>query len=294
MKRLTTYFVLLTFVFNVNACAEQANKEAKAQAQPAVSDAKVIEYVRKVFNIPANMQVEVKNSSKSVAGMRAITIEVVSPGRKSQSQDAWITPDGKLIVGKSFDLNVDPYQDNWAKVNLANVPATGPEKADVVIVEYSDFQCPYCSRAHETVSQLLKQYDGKVRLLYKHLPLTNIHNWAEDAAVAASCVHNQNNQAFWTLADHLFTNQKTITKENVSTKVLEVAKQANLDVAKLETCMKNKSTLPLVKAQEEEAGKLGFSSTPSFIVNGRPVVGAIPLEQFKQIIDEALQAKQKS
>ena len=140
------------------------------------------------------------------------------------------------------------------------------------------------------MNQLLKDYDGKVRLVYKSLPLP-MHNWAQDSAVAATCVYEQNNEAFWKYADYFFENQGTITKETLSSKVMELAKPNNVDQEKLKACMDSKKTLPAVQADLEEAKALGLSSTPSFIVNGRTVVGAIPVEQFKQIIDEMLASK---
>src|SRR5262249_11427913 len=148
----------------------------------------------------------------------------------------------------------------------------------VTLVEYTDFQCPFCSKAHGTLQDVLKGYEGKVKIMYKGLPL-NIHNWAEDGAVAGACIYQQNNDAFWKAVDYFFTNQKEITKETLKTKVLEFAKTANLDTDKLSKCMDDKASLPQVQADMAEAQALGFNSTPSFLVNGRPVVGALTADE---------------
>jgi len=136
------------------------------------------------------------------------------------------------------------------------------------------------------LQSLTRNHEG-IRLLYKHLPLT-IHNWAEDAAVATTCVYEQDNGAFWQLSDYLFANQKTITKETLTEKVLEVAKQANLNTEQLKQCIDKRQTISVVQANMAEATNLGFQSTPSFLINGRTVVGALQLQQYKAIIDEMM------
>jgi protein-disulfide isomerase len=297
LKFLVLIFVALNFTV---ACASQENTEAKKEegttaapapaggALSAQDSEKIAAYIRKAFNVPANVSVVVQDGGESkIPGMKAIKVQFTGE-RGSQSQEAWITSDQKtLLVGKALDMSVDPYKENLAKINLANAPVKGAEAAKVTIVEYTDFQCPFCSKAHVTVEQLLKDYDGKVKVAYKALPL-NIHNWAEDSAVAAACVNEQNKEAFWKFANHFFQNQGTIKKETLSQTVFQLAKENGLDEAALKTCIDSKKTLPQVQADMKEAQALGFQSTPSFVVNGRPVIGAKPIEEFKMIIDAEL------
>lgn len=265
------------------ACAQQT------QTAPATSDAQIGEFVRKSFNVPPSVTIAVKDSNKSdVNGLRQITIELSSQNG-TQSQDAWITADNHLLVGRLLDLSVDPYKKNIEKIKLDDSPAIGPADAKVTIVEYSDFQCPYCGAAYKTVDQLLQEYQGKVRLVYKHLPLS-IHNWAEDAAVDSACVYQQKPDAFWKVYNYLFANQGSITKETLTDKVVLATKDSGLNAEDLKKCISSRSALSVVQANMAEAGNLGLSSTPSFIINGRPVVGAQPLEQFKQVIDDALKS----
>lgn len=285
---LPTLLCIITLFFHWTACAQNSDSKKQSQevAAPGLSNDQIAQFVRKALNVPGNISIDVKDGESSVPGLKEILIQFRSD-RVNQNQQAWITPNKQLIVGRTFDMTIDPYQKNWEKISFDKVPEKGSPDAKVVIVEYSDFQCPYCSRAHITVSELLKEYEGKVKLVYKHLPL-GMHNWAEDAAVASACVQTQNNDAFWKLSDVLFENQKTITKETLSEKVLEVAGESNLNAEELQKCMKDRTTMPLVQQNIAEAGSLGFNSTPSFVINGRPVVGALQLEQFKQIIDEEL------
>ncbi len=275
------------------ACSEspQTQPAAKEAVKPAKSNEQIIEYVRKAFNVPSSVGVAIKEEKASpISGLNVLQLEFTSD-RGSQIQEAWITEDhNRLIVGRFMDLTVDPYKETLTKISFNNVPTKGPADAKVTIVEYTDFQCPYCSKAHANVEELLKTYDGKVRVVYKSLPLS-IHNWAEDAAIISTCAYQQNPDAFWKYADYFFVNQKTLTKETLQTDSMTKAKEWNLDAESLKQCIDVKSTLPIVKSDMKEAQALGFSSTPSFVVNGRPVVGAIPVDQFTVIIDEALAAQ---
>ena len=269
------------------ACAQQQEPKPVAAPAPLKTD-EIATYIRKVFNVPSNVGIAVTEAPQStLPGARMIKVQFTSD-RGNQSQDAWVTSDGKtLIVGRTFDLTVDPYKENLAKMNLQGAPTTGPADAKVTIVEYTDFQCPFCSRANATVEQLLKDYEGKIKIVYKSLPL-NIHNWAEDAAVAGACVSEQSNDAFWTYVHYFFANQSTLTKETLKDKVLGMAAENKLDADKLKVCIEGRATLAKVQADAKEAQSLGFNSTPSFVVNGRPLIGAVPIDQFKQAIDEAL------
>jgi len=278
---LLVFFFMATTQF---ACAQQTQT-----APSGATNEQIGEFVRKSFNVPSSVKIAVKDTEKSqVNGLRQINIELSSQNG-TQSQEAWITPDNHLLVGRLLDLSEDPYQKNVEKIKLENAPAIGPADAKVTIVEYSDFQCPYCGAAYKTVDQLLKDYQGKVRLVYKHLPLS-IHNWAEDAAVDSACVYQQKPDAFWTVYNYLFANQSSVTKETLTDKVLLATKDAGVNAEDLKKCISSRSALPVVEANMAEAGNLGLSSTPSFVINGRPLVGAQPIEQFKQVIDDALKS----
>jgi len=279
-------FLLIASYFPL-ACAQQQTQQAAPAPAPATNSQQISDYVRKAFNVPAGVGIAIKDAPKSsIEGFRQIAIEFTTE-RGLQTQEAWLTPDNHLIIGRVFDLKEDPYQKNLAKINLANAPTTGAPDAKVTIVEYSDFQCPYCSQAHATIDQLMQQYQGKVKLVYKHLPL-NMHNWAEDAAVASTCVYQQDNATFWKLYDYLFTNQGTVTKETLAQKVEQATKDSKVNQEELKKCIDTKATMAIVKANMTEAESLGLNSTPSFVINGRPVIGALELAQFKQVVDEAL------
>jgi protein-disulfide isomerase len=299
LKFLVLVFITLNFTIACASPDAQTQKsETPAQASLSSEQAeKIGTYIRKSFNVPANVGVVVKEGgTQKIPGLTSIQVQFVTD-KGSQVQDAWISSDQKImVIGRVLDLTIDldkqrmeKAKENLSKMNLQNAPVKGAESAKVTIVEYTDFQCPYCSRGYATVEQLLKDYDGKVRVVYKALPL-NIHNWAEDSAIAAACVAEQNKDAFWKYYSFFFQNQTTIKKETLNEKVMSLAKENSLDEAALKTCIDTKKTLPQVQADVKEAQALGFNSTPSFMVNGNPVIGAKPIEEFKQLIDEQLAA----
>jgi protein-disulfide isomerase len=170
---------------------------------------------------------------------------------------------------------------------FANVPVIGASNAKVTIVEYSEFQCPYCKNAHFTLKELFKQYNGKIKIAYKHNPLS-IHAWAEDAARASVCIYQQDQRAFWKASDFFFQNQQNISKETLSVKLQEFADRSNLNFSTLQSCMNESSTREKVSADAAEASRLGLNAVPSFVINGKLFQGALPAEQFKEVIDQAL------
>jgi len=284
--RLSFFLCLVVFAFQLTACAQD---EA---VKPTMTNEQIAAYIRKAFNVPANVNITIKENPESKIVPATYPIMVQFRGeRVNQDQEAWVTKNNVLIVGRTFDMSVDPYKKNLDKISMANVPVTGAPDAKVTIVEYSDFQCPYCSQAYVTVKDLLKIYDGKIKVAYKHLPLSNIHNWAEDAAMASVCVHQQSPEVFWKLSDFLFTNQKSITKDTIGTQLQQFSTDNNLNYEALQKCIADPATKQKVSTDSAEANSLGLNSTPSFVVNGRTVVGSLPEDQFKQVIDEALTAQ---
>lgn len=161
-------------------------------------------------------------------------------------------------------------------------PSIGPADAPIVIVEFSDFQCPFCKQWHQSVYEpLLAAYPGQIRLVYRHLPLTSIHPDAQAAAEAAMCANDQNK--FWEFHDKLFGG------EALGAGVYsEYASSLGLNLQKFETCVNDRTYQRAVQADSDFALNLGINSTPTFFVNGLAIVGAQPLSVFQQVIDKEL------
>jgi protein-disulfide isomerase len=160
-------------------------------------------------------------------------------------------------------------------------PSKGPPAAPVTIVEFSDFECPYCSTAEQTVQRVMKEYDGKVRLVYRDFPLP-IHANAVKAAEAAQCAGDQGK--YWDMHEKLFANQQKL--EVVALK--GYAKDLNLDQGKFDQCLDSGEKNKVIEESRKVAEKVGVTGTPAFFINGYKLNGAQPFEEFKTIIDAEL------
>ncbi len=249
---------------------------------------KIAVYMRKAFNIPPNVKIAIGPIAPSgVPGLDKSVVNV-SIGERKQTQDIFISHNGKyLILGKVYNLNEDPLKETWSKITLKGSPVRGAEGAKVTVVEFTDFECPFCGRAYSTVEDLLLKYAGKVKLVYKSYPLP-MHPWAMKAAIGADCAYEQNHTAFWYFYDHLFQEQGSITPENVGDKLKGYAKDTKLNMGRFDTCLEKEQTKPMVERDVQEGNNVGVSATPTFVINGRIVQGAQPEEAFMQIINDIL------
>jgi protein-disulfide isomerase len=170
----------------------------------------------------------------------------------------------------------------------ATGPARGPDDAPVTIVEFSDYQCPFCRRAEPTVKQVLEQYEGKVRFVFRHFPLDRIHPQARGASEAAPCAAAQGK--LWEYHAELFAENVQLDRAGLDS----VATKTGLDAAAFKACVDERKTQALVEADVKDGEAAGVSGTPAFFINGIPLRGALPLEEFRKVIDEELAAKAKS
>jgi len=172
------------------------------------------------------------------------------------------------------------------KVPVGDAPVKGPADALVTIVEFSDFQCPFCSRVEGTIKQVVETYGKDVRVAFKQNPLP-FHNNAAIAAEASLAAHDQGK--FWEMHEKLFANQNALEREKLD----GYAKELGLNAAKFKEALDNKKHKATIDADQKLARDLGASGTPSFFINGRSLRGAQPFDAFKTLIDEELaKAKQ--
>lgn len=163
----------------------------------------------------------------------------------------------------------------------AKGPSRGPDGAKVTIVEFSDFQCPFCSKAEDSVSQVMEQYAGKVKLVFRHFPLS-FHPNAEKAAEAAMCAEEQGK--FWEMHKVLFANQQKLGVDDLKAH----AATLGLDTAKFNACLDGGSKKAIVEADQKAGSEAGVNGTPAFFINGKMLSGALPFAEFKKVIDAEL------
>lgn len=201
--------------------------------------------------------------------------------QKKKAVDQWLTAQTKKSpvevymaepTRPIYEINVDEHS-----------PAWGKSDAKVTLVEFSDFQCPFCAKGSEIINQVKKKYKNKVKIVFKNFPLP-FHHHAKKAAVASLCANEQGPKSFWKLHDEMFNNQQKLGGEGLK----ELAKSAGLKMEKFSSCLDANKYLARVEADIEEGKDIGVKSTPTFFINGKIINGAHPIEVFSELIDEEL------
>lgn len=161
----------------------------------------------------------------------------------------------------------------------------GKANAKVTIIEYSDYQCPYCQRHEKTMQEVAKAYPNDVRIVYRHFPLSSIHPFAQKAAEASECANIQGK--FWEMHDQLFLLAESASGLSIDG-MKKLAADLKLDTNKFNNCLDKGETASIVNQMYQDAAAAGVSGTPANFVNGQTLEGALPIDSFKQIIDSEL------
>lgn len=251
---------------------------------------KILRYVRERFPISATAHVTVGPFRPSPYPDYYEATITVEDGKQKGSQKFFISKNGHyLIQGNIYTLGTDPKREVEREISTQNEPSTGPANAPVTIVEYADLQCPTCARMHEFLQkELLPKYGDKVRVIFKEFPLVNLHDWALTASVADQCAYQIAPSTFLAYRSMIFQRQGSINAANARDQLLAYGEQAGIDRLKLAGCLDSKASVPRVENDFREGQALGISSTPTFFINGKMVVGAPSAEEFYKAVDDAL------
>jgi protein-disulfide isomerase len=278
-------------------CSAQSPPTSPAPA-PAADIARAVEReVRAHYSLPPDVKVILGPlRSSEFANYDALTVTFASPTKK-QEFEFLLSHDHKTLMRMTkMDLTIDPYADIMKKIDVRGRPTRGNKDAKVTVVNYDDFECPFCSRMHATLFPgLFKEYGDRVLFIYKDYPLEEIHPWAVHAAVNANCLGTQSSDAYWDYADYLHGNQHAITGEkgrdgqNAELDKLATlqAQKHNLDVAKVQACVKAQDE-KAVRVSMQEGETVGVDATPTMFVNGQKLDGAVPAEDVRLALDQAL------
>jgi protein-disulfide isomerase/Skp family chaperone for outer membrane proteins len=185
----------------------------------------------------------------------------------------------KLRKDYGYKSLIEPER---AKVETQGHPSRGPATAPVTIVEFSDFECPYCGGLYPTLKRVEENYKDKIRIVYRQFPLNNIHPRAQKAAEASLCANDQNK--FWQLHDAMFADQKNLTVEDLKAK----AAQAALNGSTFATCLDSGKHAAAINASVAEGSKLGIDGTPAMFINGRFLGGNQPYDAIAKIVEDEL------
>lgn len=276
-----------------NAVDEKVNK-AVAELEAKKRGISLDELMKQEIEakVSANTEPEIQDAYNQLQRkFRGRPLEEVRPDvdravtqKKQGERYAVFMADLRKTYGVSITL---PFPDMpRIPVSTDDDPSEGAADAKVTIIQFAEFQCPYCGAANETVQKLLKDYDGKVRFVFRDFPL-GFHENAIPAAIAANCANQQSPEKYWKFHDTFMANQRALTEADIE----KTAQDAGVDTAKWETCRKDPSVEAEIRKDQQDGTAVGVTGTPAFFVNGIFLNGAQPYEKFKLIIDAELAKK---
>jgi protein-disulfide isomerase len=269
---------------------------AKADHKSAFDKPTLETYVRYLFPWAPQVKVAIGDPEPApFPGFKKITVTATYL-TSSIDEIFYVSDDGrKMIRGTVYDIARSPFDDILKKLKTDLSPSLGTPGAKVVMVIFTDYQCPHCREEAKTLREnLVKNYPSDVRLYLKEFPIEAYHPWAKAAAIAGRCVYRQDAPAFWDYHDFVFGAQDSLTVDTLKTKVLEWAATKNLDTIQLGACIDKRATESEVDRNIAEARALGVNQTPSLFINGRPLAGSVPWETLKSYIDYELDYANKT
>jgi protein-disulfide isomerase len=272
-------------------CLRAADKPASAFDKPTLEA-----YLRHLLAMTSDVQITISDPKPSpVAGMKEIDVRLAL-GPRHQDETFFISDDGKKIVrGFAYDINQNPFQPELDKLHTDLSPSFGEPGAPIVMVVFSDFECPNCKEEAKVIrDNVPKTFPKDVRVYFKDFPLEAIHPWAKAAAIDGRCVFRQSAAAFWKYHDWMYEHQGEITADNLKDKVLEWGKANDLDAMQFGHCVETKATEAEVDKELAEGQALRVEGTPTTFINGRRLFGNYPWTNLEQIINGELKYQQTS
>ena len=264
-----------------------------AQSGSALDKTALAGYVRYLMMWPASAEISVSDPTPAAAmpGYNAVTVKATLGGQSQQAQ-FFVSPDGQTIVrGEAFNLKKSPFDSIIKQIDTSDQPFLGTPGAPVTVVEFADFQCPYCRQESDVIRhKLLEAYPKDVQIFYLDYPIDASHPYARGAAVFGRCVYRQNSASFWNYYDWAFAHQDELSAANFREKAFAYAKgDKNLDIDQLTACSTASAPRQEVDHTKAIGDALGIEATPSLYVNGRLVVGAVPFDELKRVIDREIE-----
>jgi len=287
MRKLTT-ILAMTAALALNLAAQTAAKGKAEVVPPAKIDkAKIEAYVRHLFVWPPPIEIAVGDPQPApIEGFSEVRVRG-SQGNASQEETFYVSRDGaRIIRGNIYNAAENPFKANNEKLKTEYQPNFGTPGAPVVLVEFSDFECPYCKEESKVIrDNLLAAYPKDVHFYYLDFPLESLHPWAKDASIAGRCIFHQNATVFWDYHDWIFAHQDEINPDNVKAKIVEFATPKGVDGPQLSKCMDTRATEDEVNKTKALGQTVDVTSTPTLFVNGRPMVGVLQWPDLKRVID---------
>ena len=269
---------------------------AADSAAPKLDKPKLESYLRYIEGYTAAVKIVIDDPTPSAySGYSRVMVHLSMDTRHVGDRLYYVSADGeRFFSGLLWDINDNPFLDTLEHLP-ANGPSFGPANAKVILVVFSDFECPYCREFASTVrANIPKKYPNDVRVVFEDFPIASIHPWAEVAAEDAHCLSDQNTTAFWAFHDWIFEHQgevndvfehqKATFPAYLRDKIVAIAKQQNLETRKLATCIDTHAGAQAVAETVKAGWELQIQQTPTSFINGRMLPGAQPWTNLDAVI----------
>ncbi len=268
-----------------NALMEEKVLDAEAAKRKISREALVQQEVDGNVKAPTTEEIEkfYEENKARIPVSREQAIPQIGPYLMDQRRDAAFAA---LITRLKKDYGVTSYLEPLrTEIPTAGFPTLGPASAPITIVEFSDFECPYCGGLFPTLKEIETKYADKIRVVYRQYPLTSLHPHAQKAAEASLCADEQ--KRFWDFHDSLFGNQQDLTVDSLKRRAVEL----KLDAPAFNTCLDSGKHAETIKKDIVEGSRAGVSGTPAIFINGRLLSGNQPYTSIAQVIEDELQRK---
>jgi len=269
-----------------------AASTAQSEKKWVFNKGEIETYVRHLWVLPTVMGVTVGDPKPAadLPGFQEVAVKLTQ-GQASQDVTIYISKEGKILQGNIYDINLNPFKKGLDRLKTQFQPSLGTPGATVVLVVFSDFQCPHCKAEAQMLRQnLIVNYPTQVRLYFIDFPIEQLHPWAKAAAIGGRCVFRQDPGSFWEYHDWVFGHQESITPENLKEIVSIWAKdRKDIDFLQLGQCMDTKATEKEVDAEMEEGRALQIEGTPTLFINGRRIQNSMTWPDLKATIDNEIE-----
>lgn len=225
------------------------------------------------------------------SGLRKVVVNLVNPDA-TVSKTFYVTATGREILeGTLQTLTPDPWKEIRAKLKpvAEHGPGSGPADAPVLLVEFSDFECPFCRQLNPAIEKLQKRYSSQVRWVFLNYPLVKIHPWAKAGAIASVCVAEQSTDAFWKFEPMVYDHQHDIKPDTAPQQLRTFAMAAGAAGGPYDACTQSPEAAKRVDASIAQGESLGVNGTPTLFVNGRRVVGGVSYDSLDAAISNELE-----
>lgn len=289
-RRISVLLLLTTTMLSGYALAQAAGSaKAPAGTTSLPSEATVNAFLKKMFGWNPNLTWKIADIKPSeAAGVSQATI-IFSTPQGQQATKIYITPDQKhAFTGELVPFGADPFAENREMLKAASGPTEGPKDAAITIVEFGDLECPACKAAQPNITKLMQE-EPKARLIFQNFPLEQIHKWSLTAAKYLDCLGRQNNDAAVKFIATVYEHQSEINEQNVDAMLKGYVKDSGGDPDAVAACVAKPETEKRVRESLALGQKLEVTSTPTFFIDGRPIVGfannSTPYDAVKEMVD---------